>query len=169
MKKIITLLTLVVMFSFQACTVADTEPTYTDSDTISTVYENSTYYNFTSSNNYTATFYFPYSIYSTDMVLVYRLSGTDNGKDVWDFLPETHYFSDGTRDFSYKFDFTYTDVQIYLEGNDLGSVADSYRLDQIFRIVVVPADLIYGVDTNDYSSVMTTLSKNKTTVQTIKF
>jgi hypothetical protein len=164
MKKIITILAVIGMFSFQSCTTS-----VTDNDTISTVFENKNLYNFTSTNDYKVKFIFPYSIISTDMVLVYRLTGTINGNDLWEFLPETHYFSDGTRNFGYNFDFTKNDVQIYLEGNNLGTLDPAYRLNQIFRIVVVPANLIYGIDKNNYPAVMNALKINENQVQKINF
>ncbi len=166
MKKIITLLAIVGMFSLQGCSTPNDN---VDNDTISTVYENSVAYNFTSSNAYKVRFVFPNSIVSTDMVLVYRLTGTSNGNDLWEFLPETHYFSDGTRDFSYNFDFTRNDVQIYIEANVLASVPTVNRLNQFFRIVVVPANLVYAVDKNNYPAVMAALKLNETQVQKINF
>lgn len=162
MKKIITLLAVIGMFSFQSCTTS-----VTDNDTISTVFETKQV-SFLPSN-YTIKYTFPYSIVSSDMVLVYRLTGTVNGNDLWEFLPETHYFSDGTRNFGYNFDFTRNDVQIYLEGNNLGTLDPAYRLNQIFRIVVVPADLVYGIDKNNYPAVMAALKINENQVQKINF
>ena len=103
------------------------------------------------------------------MVLVYRLAGTVNGRDLWEFLPETYYFADGTRDFSYNFNFTNSFVDIYLNGNDLISVPSGNRLNQIFRIVVVPANLINAVDKNNYQSVMDTLKINEIHIKKINF
>ncbi|MFM9824593.1 hypothetical protein [Flavobacterium sp.] len=168
MKNFITLLVVVVIFSFQSCTVNETTPVV-DNDTISTVFENSVPYNFTVNNGYEINFALPYTLYSSDMVLVYRLTGTVNGNDLWEFLPETHYFSDGTRNFSYNFDFTRNDVQVYLEGNNLGSLNSVYRLNQTFRFVVIPAELRYAVDVNKYSEVMNTLNLKESQVQTINF
>lgn len=168
MKKIITLLAVVGMFIFQGCTTT-TDTNYVDNDTISTVFENKNAYDFTFDNDYKFKFIFPYSIISTDMVLVYRLTGNVNGNDLWEFLPETHYFSNGTRDFSYNFDFTKYDVQIYLEGNDLASVPNENRLNQYFRIVVIPANLVYGVDKNNYPEVMAALNIKDNQIQKINF
>ncbi len=165
MKKIITLLAVVGIFSFQSCTTSDN--TYVDNDTISTVIETKEV-SFLATN-YTIRYTFPNAIYQSDMVLVYRLTGASNGNDLWEFLPETHYFADGTRNFSYNFDFTKNDVQIYLEGNNLGTLDAAYRLNQIFRIVVVPADLIYGVDKNNYFEVMNVLKINENQIQKINF
>lgn len=165
MKKIITLLAVIGMFSLQGCSTDNT----VDNDTISTVFENKNLYNFNSANGYKVKFIFPYSIVSTDMVLVYRLTGTSNGNDLWEFLPETHYFPDGTRDFSFNFDFTKNDVQIYLEGNDLATVLDEYRLNQIFRIVVIPANLVYGINKSNYNEVISKLNIKENQIQKINF
>jgi hypothetical protein len=166
MKKIITLLAVIGMFSLQGCSTQDNS---VDNDTISTVFENKVAYNFTTANNYIVKFTFPGAIYSTDMVLVYRLAGTANGNDLWEFLPETHYFADGTRNFSYNFDFTRNDVQIYLEGNNLSTLESGYRLNQFFRIVVVPANIVYAVDKSNFSAVMAALKVNESQIQKINF
>lgn len=168
MKKIITLLAIVGIFSFQSCTVTDNSP-IVDNDTISTVFENKIPYNFTSNNNYIVRFIFPTPIYSSDMVLVYRLAGTLNGKDLWEFLPETYYFANGTRDFSYNFNFTNSFVDIYLNGNDLISVPSANRLSQIFRIVVVPADIVYTIDKSNFEAVMAASKMNESQIQKINF
>jgi hypothetical protein len=38
-------------------------------------------------------------IYSSDVVLTYRLSGSNSQGDIWEPLPETYYFNNGTLDF----------------------------------------------------------------------
>lgn len=164
MKKVITLLAIIGMFSLQGCTTTDNS---VDNDTISTVYETNAV-SFLPSG-YSIKYVFPYTIYSSDMVLVYRLTGTVNGNDLWEFLPETHYFADGTRDFSYNFDFTRNDVQIYLEGNDLGTLDASFRLNQIFRIVVVPGSFATSLKTTNYASVISALNINENQIQKINF
>jgi hypothetical protein len=165
MKKIITLLAVIGMLSIQGCTTSEND--YVDTDTISTVYETNPVSFLATS--YTVKYIFPYTIYSSDMVLVYRLTGTVNGNDLWEFLPETHYFADGTRDFSYNFDFTRNDVQIYLEGNDLPSLDAGYRLNQIFRIVVVPGSFANSIDPNNYAAVIAALKINENQIQKIDF
>ena len=168
MKKIFVLLALVGIFSLESCTINEVNPTL-DNDTISVVFENDIPYNFNSINNYKINFSLPYTIYSSDMVLVYRLTGSVNGNDLWEFLPETHYFADGTRDFSYNFDFTQNDVQIYLEGTNLSSLNSVYRLGQTFRFVIIPAKLLYGIDTYNYSAVMQSLNLKESQVKNLNF
>lgn len=109
-----------------------------DQDTISEVWEY-TNVDLYSGNNYTEFLNFPHVIYSSDMVLVYRLAGGSSGGDVWKLLPETYYFDDGTLDFGYKNDFTQYDVKVDLYGYDLAGLSNNYKLNQIFRVVVVPA------------------------------
>lgn len=166
MKKIITLLAVIGMFSFQSCTTTN-DANFDDNDTISTVFENKIPYNFTSGNDYIVRFNFPTTIYDSDMVLVYRLSGTVNARDLWEFLPETYYFENGSRDFSYNFNFTNSFVDIYLSGNELNSVPSENRLNQIFRIVVVPANLVQAVDKNNFEAVMSASKINH--IQKINF
>jgi len=165
MKKIITLLAVIGMFSLQGCTKTDDS---VDNDTISTVFETNQV-SFTSTNNYIIRYNFPSMIYIDDMVLVYRLVGTSNGNDLWEFLPETYYYSDGTRDFSYNFNFTRAYVDIYLNSENFASVPTGNRLNQIFRIVVVPANLVQGIDKNNYPAVMNAIKINESQVQKINF
>jgi len=156
MKKITLLLAFIGMLSFQSCTVNDSQPIVQDSDTISEVYEYSV--SFTAGNNYSELLSFPHTIYSSDMVLVYRLSGVTQGTDIWKLEPETYYFNDGTLDFGYDFDFTRYDVNLFMHGNNLGTVSSNFRLNQIFRVVIVPGyfgkNASKTVNFEDYNAVV---------------
>jgi hypothetical protein len=70
-------------------------------------------------------------------------------------------------DFSYDFDFTRNDVNIFMVGGNLGTVANQFRLNQVFRIVIIPANLINGIDKNNYNAVMSTLKINESQIQKI--
>ncbi len=164
MKKIITLLAVVMMFSLQGCSAPTNN---VDNNTISTVFETKPVSFLPAS--YAIKYTFPSMLNSSDMVLVYRLTGISNGNDLWEFLPETHYFADGTRNFSYNFDFTRNDVQIYLEGNNLSTLDSAYSLNQIFRIVVVPGSFAVSLNTKNYVGVMAALKLNENQVQKINF
>jgi hypothetical protein len=170
MRKIITLLAVVGMFGFQGCTGPEGPPGapgYDGQDGLIADAIEITNVSFTASNSFSIFKTFAKPIYDSDMVLVYRLSDVVNGVDVWKLLPETYYFPDGTRNFTYNFDFTRNDVNIFLEGNNLGTVLDQFRLNQIFRIVVIPANLINGIDKNNYNAVMATLKINENQIQKI--
>jgi hypothetical protein len=164
MKKIITLLAVIGMFGFQGCTGPEGPPgqdgLIADAIEITNV-------SFTASNSFGIFKTFAKPIYASDMVLVYRLSDVVNGTDVWSLLPETHYFNNGTLDFSYDFDFTRNDVNIFMVGSNLGTVADKFRINQIFRIVVLPANLINGIDKNNYNAVMSTLKISEDQIKKI--
>lgn len=138
MKKIITLLAVFGIVSFQSCTVTDNAP-IEDNDTISEVFE-VTNVSFTGANEYGTFVDLNPKIYSGDVILIYRLEGIVNGNKVWNIIPETHYYNDGTLFFSYRFNFTQYDVNIYLDGFELNTIPNNLRLNQTFRIVIVPGD-----------------------------
>jgi hypothetical protein len=154
MKKITLVLAFIGMITLQSCTVNDTNNDGIDNDTISEVFEYSNVNFFP--NDYSVVLTYPHTILSSDMVLVYRLSGTFQGEDVWKPLPETYFFGDGTLDLRYDFDFTRFDAQVNMEGFDLAGVSSSYRLNQVFRVLVIPA--YFGknnnVDFKDYNAVV---------------
>ncbi|WP_442787297.1 hypothetical protein [Flavobacterium suncheonense] len=160
MKKIILFVALISgMMVMQSCVREEVVVDDTvDYDTISEVWEYSNV-DFHAGNNYSKFLNFPHAIYSSDMVLVYRLAGGGSAGDVWKLLPETYYFDDETLDFGYKNDFTQYDAKIDLYGYDLAGLSGAYRLNQIFRVVVIPA--YYGksakgktVDFNNYKEVI---------------
>jgi hypothetical protein len=170
MKRIIILLAVVGMFGFQGCTGPEGPPGppgYDGQDGLIADVIEITNVSFNTTNNFGIFKNFATPIFASDMVLVYRLSSVVNGVDVWSLIPETHYFPDGTLDFSYDFDFTRNDVNIFMVGGNLGTVTDQFRLNQIFRIVVIPANLINGIDKNNYNAVMSTLKINENQVQKI--
>lgn len=142
------------MITLQSCTVNEDNVNGIDNDTISEVFEY-TNVNFLP-NSYTVVLNFPHTIYSSDMVLVYRLSDVFQGEDVWKLLPETYYFNDGTLDFRYDYNFTRYDAEVYMEGYDLAGLSSAVRLNQVLRVVVIPA--AFGkngnINYNDYKSVI---------------
>lgn len=152
MKKITLILTVIGMITLGSCSSNDN----IDNDTISEVFEY-TNVNFLP-NDYSVVLTYPHSILNSDMVLVYRLSGSFQGEDIWKLLPETYYFDDGTLDLRYDYDFTRFDSELHLEGFDLASVSTGYTLNQIFRVVVVPGYLSNKtsnkVNLSDYKAVV---------------
>lgn len=85
---------------------------------------------------------FPFEVYESDVVLVYRYIETVDTFDVWTQLPQNIFYQDGTGDiFQYNFNHTFVDVQFTIEGNfDLTNIDLEYVNNQIFRIAVVPAE-----------------------------
>ncbi|NGP77422.1 hypothetical protein G3570_12310 [Balneolaceae bacterium YR4-1] len=119
---------------------------------------------FTENNGYTQIFEIPPSveIYSSDIVAVYLLWEVDEstGNDVWQQLPVSVFFNDGQ--LQYAFDHTVADVKLFLTGDtDLSTVGDGYTLDQIFRVVVLPAEYVQenGVDMSNMEEVMGAVKK----------
>jgi len=171
MKKITLLFIIFGLATFQRCTVRETTPVNTvDNDTISEVWEYTS--SFTITNTFSNLITYPHAIYTSDMVLVYRLSGVSNGVDVWKLLPESYFMGNGTLDFRYDFDFTRYDVNIFMNGFDLAGVSNSYRTNQVFRVVVIPG--YFGnkntntVDFKDYKAVFNAYHIDPTRVLKIK-
>jgi len=100
---------------------------------------------------------FGLSPYDSDVVLVYRLSGTINSQTpIWQSIPRTIYFPNSTDELDYDFDFSPVDFTIYAGGNFDISTEPSYLNGQTFRIVVVPGYFTNrkNVDLNDYNAVI---------------
>jgi hypothetical protein len=135
MKMILTLFAIVGLVAFSSCEGPEGPPG--EPGPLAEVYEVSNV-NFTAANDYNPIIPLNPAIYDSDMVVLYRLAGVDNGQDVWKMTPELYYFANGTFNFGYNFNFTKNDVSIYLDGNDLASVATTFRTNQIFRIVIIP-------------------------------
>lgn len=131
---------------------------------------------FTSQNDYTLYFEFPSSItvYESDVVLVYILweEVEDNyGEwlDVWRLLPQTVVLDEGV--LQYNYDHTFADVQVFLEGTiDFNTLLASEALDQIFRIVVLPADFVAqkSLDVSDYNMMMKSLEVKPEMIQKLE-
>ena len=166
MKKIITFLAIAGLFTLQSCTTSggfeiDPHPVAT-----SEVFEVNASFN--STNNYSRLVTLNPRIYSSDVVLVYRLTGiTPQGSDIWKLLPETHYFADGTLDFGFDYDYTTTDVSIFMVGNNLQTVSTDYRLNQVLRIVITPAGFSAAIDKNNINAVMSALNVDKGQIKKI--
>ncbi len=110
------------------------------------------------SNNYSVLYEFPQSItvYESDAVFVYLLEEVVNGnEDVWTLMPQTFFTNYGLLQYAYNH--TYYDVSIFLDANfDLDLLPASYTQDQVFRIVIVPAEFAVSHPEN-YSGLMNQL------------
>lgn len=117
-------------------------------------------------------------VFETDAVLVYTKvgeNGTSNGQpvEVWRQLPQTYFLDDGTP-IQYNFDYTFFDVNIWIEyGNkDLSEYSNldgSWTDGLVFRVVVVPSDFAENtnVDVSDYNAVAKQLQLNDSDIQTL--
>ena len=164
MKKIITILAIVGMFSFQGCTSDD------NTDTISEVFElqkvsfeNDPVEGYIIYNKLTPT------IYASDVVLIYRLSSSiDSNTPVWQLIPRT-LFLDDKRELDYDFDFSKEDFTIYAKGNYDLALTPAYLRNQTFRIVIVPGSFSMSFDKNNYNEVISSLKINENQIQKINF
>jgi hypothetical protein len=100
-------------------------------------------------------------VFESDVVLVYLKTGEDGTAggapvEVFSMLPHNVFFTDG-KILQYDFDFTFFDVQIFLKGTfDFDTLDSGYTTNQIFRIVVVPAEFAQtsGIDLSNMNAVM---------------
>jgi hypothetical protein len=168
MKKIITILAVVGMFSFQSCTTEDNS--YVDNDTISEVFElKNVNFAYNTTDGYTIYQKLTPKIYASDVVLIYRMSETiDSNTPVWQLIPRTLYLAN-SRELDYDFDFSQEDFTIYVRGNYDLSLTPQYLNDETFRIVIVPGSFSATIDKNNYPAVMAALKLNENQVQKINF
>jgi hypothetical protein len=109
---------------------------------------------FNDANNYEFIEAYGFEVLPSDVTLVYILWETDNGQDIWRLLPQTVYLNDDST-LVYNFDFTQSDVRFFLDGTtDFDALDNVWTQDQVFRVVVVPADNIDGVDVSDINAVL---------------
>lgn len=153
MKKFFTIMLLAV-FAFVAFSCDDRNDDI-DNDTYAVMTDVTGSFN--AANNYTLEQ--GINIAATDVVLVYRQSGTDNGSAVWQLIPRTLFLDAGELDYDY--DFTKNDVLIKVGGTiDFSSqnsiFVNNYLSNQRFRIVLVPASQgkNANVDFSDYNAVL---------------
>lgn len=111
------------------------------------------YVDFLESQDYSYTENFGFDVYPSDVALVYISWELENGDDVWRLCPQTFHFNDS--ELVYNFDFTQTNVRFFLDGTvDFNTLGPEWTQQQVFRVVVVPAENIDGVDINNIEEVM---------------
>ncbi|RKN78040.1 collagen-like triple helix repeat-containing protein [Ulvibacterium marinum] len=104
-----------------------------------------------------------------DVVLMYRLEEVNNDLDVWRQLPQP-FFSDQGLLF-YNFDFTLNDYSVLVEPEfDAGLVPADLVQNQVFRIVVIPADLGLSskMDKSNIDAVMRSLGIEEKDIKKIQ-
>jgi hypothetical protein len=108
---------------------------------------------FTPSNNYEYVESYGFPVYPTDVTLVYILWEVSNGQEIWRLLPQNVEFIDGT--LTYNYDFTQIDVRFFLDGTiNLDTLGSIWTQNQVFRVVVVPADNVGRLNYSDLNVVM---------------
>lgn len=158
MKKITYLFAFIGMVALQSCTVNEVQDNV-DNDTIAEVFE---LRNVNFSYNASTGNYFIYRelnplIFSSDNILIYRMSGSINSNTpIWQLIPRTLFLNEGELD--YDFDFSREDFTIYADGTYNLSNTPQYINNQTFRIVIIPGffsnKMANPVDLNDYNAVI---------------
>jgi hypothetical protein len=101
-------------------------------------------------------FFEPYGfeVFPSDVTLVYIEWEVDNGAPIWRLLPQSVYF-DNDSVLVYNFDFTQQDVRIFLDGTTNFNTLDPiWTRNQAFRIVVLPAGNVDGMDVSNLETVL---------------
>ncbi len=170
MKKIITLLAVIGIFSLQGCTGPEGPQGIPGQDgLIAEVFElKNVNFTYDATDGYLIYQKFTPNIYASDVVLIYRLSGTINSSSpIWQPIPRTLFLTQGELD--YDFDFSKEDFTIYAGGTYNLSMTPQYLNDQTFRIVIVPGSFSTTVNTSNYAEVMSALNVNESQIQKINF
>ncbi|MDN3686632.1 hypothetical protein [Cyclobacterium jeungdonense] len=110
---------------------------------------------FTQEGNFGLSGEYGFEILESDKVLIYRLADVDQeGNDIWKLIPQVVFHQNGI--FTYDYDFTFYDYSIYMSGEfDLNSLEAGFTDDQIFRVLIVPADRIdLRMDYSDHYGVL---------------
>lgn len=155
--KITLVLAFIGMITLNSCTVNE-DRVVNDNDTISEVFElKNINFNFNSTDGYTIYRAFTPQIFASDVVLIYRLSGTiDSNTPIWQQIPRTLFLPEGELD--YDFDFSKEDFTIYAGGTYNLALTPSYINNETFRIVIVPGYFSNkgskSVDYSDYNAVI---------------
>jgi len=105
--------------------------------------------------------------FESDIILVYRLEDVVNQRNIWEPLPTSLAFLDNGAEFLYRFNFSQDDVDILLETPDASLISDNFLLDQVFRIVVVPASFAVELKSKSYQEVISTLKLNNIPFKTL--
>lgn len=99
-------------------------------------------------------------VFPTDMTLVYILWEQDpvTGNDVWRLIPQTVY-TDAGEEFQYNSDYSFDELRIFIDAPlsfDFNNLPTAATLNQTFRIVVLPVDLMNrnNLDITNFDSVM---------------
>lgn len=94
-----------------------------------------------------------FNVLPTDVTLVFILWEDDNGTEIWRILPQSVEFPDGS--LVYNYDFTQVDVRFFLDGTtDFNALDPIWTQNQVFRVVVVPADNVGRQNLTDLEAII---------------
>ena len=174
MKKILLLFTALGALTLSSCSNDDDNVAVVDggTDTIAEVFEvNNVNFAPDVDGNYQITVPLDPVIFGNDVVLVYRLTGSDpQGNDVWSLTPNFVYNNFG--EVRYTSDFSLNSVAIYLDSDYLITQTPALLQNQVFRIVIVPGSTngqakAAKVDFKDYTAVIKHYGINDSNVKTL--
>ena len=155
MKKISIVLAFIGIVTLQGCTKTEV----VNNTVLSEVYElRNINFGYNATSGYTIYQTLSPQISASDVLLIYRLSGTINSSTpIWQQIPRTLYLTQGELD--YDFDFSRQDFTIYAGGTYDLSLTPSYITNQTFRLVIIPGYAsnkvkAENVDYSDYNAVI---------------
>lgn len=112
--------------------------------------------NFTLQNQWREEFTLNPPIFDSDAIMIYLLWEEAGGVDVWRALPQPLIFEEGL--LVYNFDFSRVDFSIFLESTFNPIILDNtWTRNQIFRVVIIPAEFSGRIDLTDYEGVVSML------------
>ena len=164
MKKITLILVFIGMIALQGCTVEENNGY--DNDTYSKVFEVTR--SFSPQNDFSNLVTFNPPIFASDVVLVYRLWGVENGEPFWRLMPQTVQFVEG--DLQYNYDFNRFNAYLFMSSLDfdVAFIDPFWTQNQTFRIVLVPASFGGKMDYSNYDNVMQKLKLTEKDVKLIQ-
>ncbi|WP_422104844.1 hypothetical protein [Winogradskyella sp.] len=108
---------------------------------------------FTPQNNYEFIEPYGFEVRPFEVVLVYLQDGSLNGQEAWRLLPQTFFLPNGNP-VDYNYDFTQSFVRFFIDTEDFSLLTSEFLLEQVFRVIIVPAENIGRVDLSDLNAVM---------------
>ncbi|MBF4516384.1 hypothetical protein IRZ71_08520 [Flavobacterium sp. ANB] len=177
MKKILTLFAVVGLFAFAGCEGPEGPegpPGYDGADGLIAQVIDVNNVNF-DLNGDGELIDFGFTLYPGDVVLAYRATGVAaNGSTVWTQIPDLQYYNNATLFFTYKFNFSRVDFELYLDGSNLNTVPANFRTNQKFRIVIVPGEdpkisnkSVNKEDYSDYNAVIKKYNIDDSKIKTV--
>lgn len=109
---------------------------------------------FNADNNFEFVEPYGFDVFPSDITLVFIEWDVEDGETIWRLLPQNVFFDDGSI-LVYNFDFTQQDVRFFLDGTtDFNTLDDVWTQNQAFRVVVVPADNVDGIDVSNLETLI---------------